>query len=184
MLPGRSQPGQSRPGSGTQFDGPGPPVWAVPSQLPLLTRAPSNGNELSFIGPADTKKAAHSWTATTSIADFGTNDKTEHLCQSLLRSRAWRTQFSPSPLRGGVGEGVSYGSTSGRASRSTRPAHGERRAGPAAQLPPRSLKTTPRAPRPSAGPPGRPPPPPTPGAAADGSARGGAARRSAWASQH
>src|SRR2546428_4816944 len=136
MLPGRSQPGQSRPGSGTQFDGPGPPVWAVPSQLSLLTRPPSNGNELSFIGPADTKKAAHSWTATTSIADFGTNDKTEHLCQSLLRSRAWRTQFSPSPLRGGVGEGVSYGSTSGRASRSTRPAHGERRAGAAAHSSP------------------------------------------------
>src|SRR6266852_940510 len=85
MPPGHRTTGQSRPGSGTQFDRPGHPVCAVPSQLPLLTRAPSNGNERGPINPAaGTKKAAHSWTATNIIPDFGTNDKTEHLFHSLL----------------------------------------------------------------------------------------------------
>src|SRR5713226_8086801 len=105
---GRRTTGQSRPGSGTQFDRPGHPVCAVPSQLPLLTRAPSNGNERGPINPAaGTKKAAHSWTATDIVPDFGTNDKTEHLFHSL-RNLGYRD----------TGPGGAYGTVRPRGLRS------------------------------------------------------------------
>src|SRR5712692_4196898 len=111
MPPGHRTTGQSRPGSGTQFDRPGHPVCAVPSQLPLLTRAPGDGNDLSPVNPSPgTKKAAHPWTATNIIPDFGTNDKTEHSCVACLDGRplaeggsAPRTHIDPasaSTMRG------------------------------------------------------------------------------------